>query len=284
MATHNQVRVVGYLLADPVVRGGEGAYNVIFRIRTTHRNTDDFYDQRLFEDILVFYDDNSPSGFMDRVRKLIQYDLVDIKGVFNVMTLNKASECPSCGMTNVKRKASGTFVYPISLMKRGNLTDDKDRRNELPDEILRKHFAEISNQVLLVGTVVKKPELLGTDERPCCRYPLGVDRKYYIRTQGSITSDYPWVYSFSDQARLDSEHLKVGSLILVDAFIRNREVKNNMICECCGEEYQFPDVATEFIPYSIEYLNGFYSDLEIETMKKEEALSDARDMRRQLGL
>lgn len=284
MATHNQARIVGYLLEDPVIQGNERSRTVIFKVRTTHRETENPYHYRVFEDILVYYDDNTLDGFMHRVVELKAFDLVDIKGVFNVMLINKPSICPECNCQNVKRRATSTFIYPISLMKRGNLKCDSEYRESLPGEILQKHFKEISNQVLIIGTVLADPETTGTTASPACRYPLGVDRKYYIRTQGEITADYPWVYSYGKQAVYDSEHLKKGSVILVDAYLRNRQVKNNMTCVMCGKNYTFDDVAMEFIPYSVEYLSNFYTDADIVERKESEMQAAARSAKRALGL
>ena len=81
---------------------------------------------------------------------------------------------------------------------------------------------------------------------------LGIDRKYYIRTQSDVTADYPYVYSYGNQALMDLRHLHKGSLVLADAFLRTREVQNNMVCGECGGTYQFQDVAMELIPYSVE--------------------------------
>lgn len=48
MATHNQVRMVGFLLAHPKIinEGQEGAEKAIFRIRTTHRDVDIYNGQQ----------------------------------------------------------------------------------------------------------------------------------------------------------------------------------------------------------------------------------------------
>ena len=57
MATHNQVRVIGYLLKDPQImnEGEEGGEKVIFLIRTTHRDIEG-YPCMKFQDIMVYYD------------------------------------------------------------------------------------------------------------------------------------------------------------------------------------------------------------------------------------
>ena len=111
--------------------------------------------------------------------------------------------------------------------------------------------------------------MIGDAKHPCCRYRLGVDRKYYIKTQSEITADYPWVYSYGQQAEYDYSHLKMpqdgeqGSLVLVDGFVQYRDVEAKMVCDACGEPYTYHDIVTEFIPYSIEYLNNYITDEEI---------------------
>lgn len=103
-----------------------------------------------------------------------------------------------------------------------------------------------------------------------CRYGLGVNRKYFIKEQKNEHSDYPWVYSYGEQADTDFRYLKKGSLILVDGFIHNENAMTRMKCEACDSDYTFPDVGTQFTPYSIEYLNDYKSE---EDVQKEEALN-----------
>lgn len=309
MATHNQARVVGFILDDPFVCGEPGAKKVMIKIRTTHRYTEDHLNYRQFEDILIYFDDNNNRQLMAKMLSFKKMDLIDIKGVFSVITINKPSVCEHCHAKNIKYNGCGTVICPISAMKRGNLEADYERwkgqcnvyqmltdeeresgvmkdpklDEPIPEKVLLTHFQEISNQISVIGTVVSEPELLGTEKRPACRYRLGVDRKYYIRTQGDITADYPYVYSFGEQARMDYRHLQKGSLVFVDAFLRNREVKNNMICGTCGEEYQFQDVAMELIPYSIEYLNHYLTDEDIANYEDQKAKDGANSARAALG-
>ena len=267
IATHNQVRMVGFLLAHPKIinEGQEGAEKAIFRIRTTHRDVD-IYNGQQYQDVMIYYDGIE---LMPRIKKLQQFDLIDIKGVFNILTVNKKSNCPGCGQQNVKYRGSSTFIYPISLVKLNAMREAYEHDPQLPLRILEKHFKETSNQVLIVGTVVSQPEMIGDAKHPCCRYRLGVDRKYYIKTQSEITADYPWVYSYGQQAEYDYSHLKMpqdgeqGSLVLVDGFVQYRDVEAKMVCDACGEPYTYHDIVTEFIPYSIEYLNNYITDEEI---------------------
>lgn len=272
MATHNQMRILGYLLKDPTIinDGMEGDEKILFQVRTIRRHTDGYIGKK-FEDVIVFYDGDE---FIEKMKKLVKFDLVDIKGVFNILPVNKESICPYCGKTNVKEMGTSTFIYPIHFMKLDNVQGSYEYDEKLPEDILKRHYREVSNQALIIGTVVSSPEMVGDPKHPCCRYRLGVDRKYYIKTQDNIKADYPWIYSYAQQAEWDYIHLKEGSLILVDAFIRNRQVNAKTVCANCNCDYTYPDVVTEFIPYSLEYLANYKTDediaLEKELAKREE--------------
>lgn len=311
MAAHNQMRIIGYVTNHPIIKGEEGMNTVMMNVRTTHRHTEDIYADRIFEDIMVYFNDNSDRKLMGRMKTLKKMDLVDIKGVFSVMQLNKPSVCGLCGQQNIKYNGCLTVLWPISAIKRGNLDADyqrwvdqckayreltkeereagimKDPKPDepIPEKVLVTHFREISNQVLVIGTLVSEPERIGTQKRPGCRYMLGIDRKYYIRTQSDITADYPYVYSYGEQALLDLRHLHKGSLVLVDAFLRVRDVKNNMVCEHCGASYQFPDAAMELIPFSVEYLNNYWTDEDIANFEDEKtAMENARKAKEAMGV
>lgn len=270
MAIHNQVRVVGFVKGNVRLIGNEetGTEKAFFTIRTTHRDVDCFEEEN-FEDIMVYYDGEDTS-MMNKIKKLHPFDIVDIKGVFNILTMNKRSKCSSCGTENIKYRGSSTFIYPIHMFKQNALFKAYEYDEDRPEELLVKHYKEISNQAIICGTLVNDPELKETRQGVCCRYMLGVNRKYFIKTQGEITADYPWVYSFGQQAEDDYRHLVKGSNILVDGFIRTRKVSTRMKCGMCEEEYNFPDVATEFIPYSIEYLSDYLTDEDIALQEAEE--------------
>ena len=142
MATHNHVREVGYLLKDPKIvnEGIEGAEKILFQIRTVRRHVDG-YNGKKFEDVMIYYDGTE---YMEKMKKLKQFDLIDIKGVFNVLTLNKNSLCPFCGKQNTKYRGSSTFIYPISFHKLNNILGSYEYDADLPEKILKKHFLEVS--------------------------------------------------------------------------------------------------------------------------------------------
>ena len=115
MATHNQVRAVGFLKNDPKIlnEGVEGAEKILFMIRTLHRELDGFHGMK-FQDLMVYYDGTE---LMQRIKALSKFDLIDIKGVFNILSLSKNSMCPGCGRVNTKLNGTSTFIYPISMTK-----------------------------------------------------------------------------------------------------------------------------------------------------------------------
>lgn len=264
MAAHNQIRVLGYLLDNPNIKneGVSGEEKAFLKMRVRNREIDG-YPNTEFQDISIFYDgasgNENADKIMRRIKSLKKFDLIDIKGVINVLSVNKASECPYCGEKNVKNFAVSCFVYPISLIKLNGLQIDNERNSKLPERMLREHYEEISNDVDILGTVVNEPEVV-KGKFPCCRYMLAVNRKYYIKTQDTIYTDFPWVYSYGKQCTLDAEYLQPGALVLISGFLRNRLVRSNIICQNCENEYQYEDIATEIIPYSTEYMRGHKRD------------------------
>lgn len=261
MATHNSVRLCGYLLENPVIAndGVQGAEKVFIKIRTMRRDAEDV-DPQEFEDVYVFYDGTE---LMPKIRDLKQFDLIDIKGVFNIVAANKPSRCPECGTVNFRMQGSWSFVYPMWIRKVDNVTNSYAYDAELPDAILFKHFREVSNYVTIIGTLVIDPEMIGTEQEPICRYRIGVDRKYYIKTQPDVKADYPWVYTRGQQAKDDYRHLSFKSLILVDGYIHTRNASVPTTCSHCESRYSYPDVVVDFIPYSVEYLNNYKTDEDI---------------------
>lgn len=271
MATHNSATMVGYLLKDPIVLNSneEGNRKVIVRMRTVRRDAEGYYGRRT-EDVAVYYDGDELFG---QITKLKRFDLIYIKGVFNILTMDKKSSCPWCSGKNVKYRGSATFIYPIFIMKLQSLSSMYDIDAGNPEKFITDRFTEISNMITIMGTVVSDPEMVGPPDKSYCRYRLGVDRKYYIKTQDDITADYPWVYSCGQQAEWDYRHLLQGSVIQVDGFMRSRKVKANMTCEHCGQVYTYDDIVTEFIPYSLEYLSGYKTDEDIANEEEEARLA-----------
>lgn len=266
MAAHNEVRVIGYLTKDVMVYNDETT--VFFTMRVKNRRIDAYSEE--FQTVGVYFDGGGE--MMKKIRELKKFDLVSIKGVVNVMPVSKESVCPKCMEKNIKIYGVMCYIYPNFLYKIRHLNDEEFPSPDsaktfvnTPEGVLKDEFTEVSNNIILLGNVVNQPELVTMkDKFSCCRYMLGIDRQYYIKTQDDLKIDYPWVYSYGKQKDMDIRYLKPGALVLVFGFLRNRYVKSNIVCEYCGEEYQYNDVATEIIPYSVEYLRGYHTADELE--------------------
>lgn len=268
MATMNRVRCVGFLREDPVIEKPNvpGEEKAIITLRTVRRSLEG-YKGSMTEDVLVYYDQEE---LMPRIKKLKKLDLIDITGVFNILSVSKRGVCPECHTVTVKPGGTLTFVYPIHLVKVNSLWKNQMMGEITPEEILKRHYKEVSNEINLIGTVDNDPEIVTAMKNVlCCRYRLRVDRQYLIKTQQTQKIDFPWVYSYATQADRDITYLHKGSVILVRGFIRNRSVKSNIRCcnESCGEMIAYTDVATEFIPYSVEYLRDFETDESLAAKK-----------------
>ena len=122
---------------------------------------------------------------------------------------------------------------------------------ETPDSLLIKNYQENSNQAIIVGTLVTEPQFIATTSGNLCRYGLGVDRKYYVKEQAEQHADYPWVYSYGEQAEWDAKYLMKKSVILMDGFIHNEWYTAKLVCSACKSEYTKEAVGTQFTPYSI---------------------------------
>jgi len=270
MATHNQVRIVGYLIKEPKIKneGIEGEEKFIAQIRTTRRDIEGFNDDR-FADLILFYDGTE---LMPQLKTLRRFDLIDVKGVFNIIPTPKKHFCEHCGAENIKYNTRTSAVYPIDIERKANFQDYYEQLEIMPNKILEDNYREVSNQCLLLGTVVTDPELIqAKNGRTICRYAIGVDRKYYIKSQDMETCDYPWVYEYGHRAQEDYDHLiKNESLILLDGFIHNKKLTGHMTCSECGNEFTYTDVGTQFTPYSVEYMSGYKTDEDIEREKENE--------------
>ena len=261
MARLNEVRLVGFLLKNPTIinEGKIGEEKISIKIRTTNRRIDG-YRGKHFQDILLFYDEPK---LMPRLKQLKMLDLIDVEGVLNIATLNETSRCPICGETNIKYYTPLVCVRPKSFIKLNGLQTTYEEDNRLPEMILSRYYQETSNKIQLIGNVMTDPELIGTDAHPICRYCIKIEREYYIHTQSQLTADYPWVYTFSSDAKEDVTHLKQGSLIHIRGYLQSEKVNALIQCKNCHTDYTYPNQRVSVIPYSVNYLAGYMTEKDI---------------------
>lgn len=267
MAIHNQIRVKGFF-TEPNARiyyEGTPDEKIIRILRTTHREAEGF-DGQEYQDVPIFYD-GSDARMRSFLKNCDKYDMVDVKGVINIMATNKVSYCPECGQKNVKINGTSYYVYPIFMEKTNSLRGSiEDGNVELPN-IMLERVKEVSNDAMLIGTVDNDPELLELprkqDKTICCRFRLWIERKYFIKSQNTIKNDYPWVYVYGKLASDAYKHLIKGSVVAVFGFFRNRRSFGTMECGNCGEVYRYKDNTVEIVAYSVEYLSKFITDEEL---------------------
>ena len=257
MAQHNEIRVVGYLTEEPeITQLDEDTLRVIFPIRTVRRELDGYPDGK-FIDLLVMCDSNDRN--LRLMTSLKKFDVVSIKGVINIAFATKEAPCKYCDTNNYKENTTITFIYPIFIERRGSYVNDEDK-----EEMLYRQFEEISNEVKLIGTVSKDPELImvsgckeknDTKKRPCCRFPIAIDRKFYIPSQSDLFTDYPWVYTYGQDALADFENVKKGMVVYLDGFLQSLPIESEIeACSCCGKPFTFEDSTYSVVPYSMEYM------------------------------
>ena len=271
MATINEARIVGYICREPKIinEGVKGEEKVFFQVRTVRRRTEGVSGD-IFADVMVLYaDSDSKSSFLDKMKKYKKYDIVDIDGVVNIILVPKESRCRVCGYKNIKYNAISTFVYPRQINRLGSYLDYYNEKEESPDALLYKNYAEISNKIIMGGTLITDPASinLGTGIK-CCRYELGVNRSFFVNSQPDQTADYPWVYSYGKQAESDLKYLRKEAEVTVKGFLINKTIMAKHTCERCNSIYSYESIGTQLIPYSVEYHNGHLTDADIEREKE----------------
>lgn len=179
-------------------------------------------------------------------------DMVDIRGVYTTREVKKKSIC-ACGHENI---SAGNFVFitPIYICQR-----EQELNDEQGMELLRKR-SEISNLVLLIGTLCREPEMREFENNGkksnVCQYQLAANRRYHIRDgmHDQERTDYPWIKTAGKQANEDMERLHMGSTVFINGAIQTREIERKVTCDACGDQYPIKEMACEIFPYSVEYL------------------------------
>lgn len=291
MAIHNEIRVVGFV-TDIANREEQREFTLtLMTIRhgiagmSGHRHTK----------IYVKYPYDSMNDRMASQLALVSInDIVDIEGVLMNYSYVAESECPNCGKKFPALTSQLSVVYPRSLYFK-HQTDvsldsmTKDERESRLFEILRDRYEEVSNRVILMGTVVSDPAPFSygppEDRKTGVHYVIGVNRKYRIPTQGVIDDDdedYFIVENYGDAAENDAIRLKgpvhdengnllsQGSAVFVDGYAYMRNIKKNIdfrdksvICEKCMTVITECDVRfpiSRIAAFSVEYLNRYMTD------------------------
>lgn len=216
---------------------------------------------------------------LDQIKDWKENDIVFIKGVVTSKTMVKSSFCPNCTDINgnaTRNTVKGNLVYitPIYVAKVHSYGEDKDAAIE---NLINNR--EISNQVMVMGTLIRDPKLFTTKAGlQVTQYPIAINRKFTIRTDDpNIKTDWPMVKNYGEKAMEDKIFLRYQSEIMVDGFLQARTVHRNIKCECCGKFYTWADHMMELVPYDVEYVSGHRSEDEVkaETQKTVEEIKQS---------
>lgn len=256
MATHNYTRQLGVLRKAPTFLQSKKKRYAIFNLIVVNQSRKS-RDTYIFNTPTIMVEDES---MIEDVKTYKPFDIIEVSGVITTRNINKASICEHCGAKNVKEKGTVFVITPLYLCQRATGFETKDEALKA----LIPH-AEISNRCFAIGYLVRDPELveIGRNKKNRVRYPIAIQRKYYIQDSPEIRTDYPWVNTKNNQAEDDMRYLHEGSLVYIDGYIETRNATQTSICTNCNEQYDWKDSAVEIIGESVEYLQNYYSPDEV---------------------
>ena len=158
--------------------------------------------------------------------------------------------CPHCGEVTSR---DGVIIYvdPI-FIKRCEIGVSQEEGYRLIED-----SEEISNQVKIMGTLCREPQLYENpkNKQMECDFQIASNRnRHILEDNPEKRTDYPWVKAYGKQAVDYYEALHVNSTVYIDGALQARSVKREFVCEKCGEVFEAVDSAIDIIPYNLEYL------------------------------
>ena len=261
MAVHNSVILLGLVRAKPEIV--EGLFNPTAAVPVTvvlsERNEGGWMaeGQERYATPLVI---SSEEAQIEEIKTWKPNDIVQVKGFLATREIDKSAVCPECGTRNrrieacaengVKSGGNRVYVYPIFCEKVRSFETQEDAHVYLIEH------QEISNMVTMVGHLTKDPiSISSREDRALVRYQIACNRKYCAKGMDEISerTDYPWIYSYGDQAKTDMELLQKGSCVLVDGALQTRKYLEPYTCRKCGYVYNVKGKTLEVLSYSTEY-------------------------------
>lgn len=291
MAQHNLVHMFGVVQTEPTVRvndetGQPEMAMLYLEVATASRRYESSNRDMRPQFIQICVRTTAPDTTAI-VAGLHENDLVILKGVVSTKNVTKQVVCKNCGevfsVREGKQPVEGediedgdddatsmiTYVTPIAIdVRNTNLTEDEAH------QMLLK-VREMSNEVQLIGNLCADPKPF--EGGKATSYQLGVNRKYFQRYDDpSITADYPYIRSLGVQAESDIEALRMGSMVLVDGFLKTRYFDRKSKCPYCGTIRTWTDYCIEVVPYSVEYIRDYKTGK--ERLEEKMGLLESQDI------
>lgn len=268
---HNVVNLYGMVASAPSIQKNnltgeyeQGSFHLI--VSNGARDFGDRMENIQYNKPLVMSGNPEQVKIMDTLKV---HDMVMVKSVLTTMNIVKNVNCPHCKKVT-KKTGTLAFVTPIHtvLLERG-VSEEKGI------ELLKKN-CEISNQIFLVGELCRDVDYYHENgKHRVSTYQLAVNRKFFLANDvPESRTDYPYIYTYGEQAFNDSIALKTGSGVLIDGMIRTKYFDRyskceNESCEAFGKDFKWTDHTLEVIPYAVEYLTNYTTREEYEKMENE---------------
>jgi len=195
---------------------------------------------------------------LTEMKEVDRGDMVLIKGTLCTADTARKFFCPECNHEQIEPKAVAIYVDPIFIKV---IEHNDDISEEEADELIRKNF-EISNQVYLLGTVCREPfderDYVRDEERNTDRFQFQLASKRIRRIREDEPEkivDFPWCKCYGEEAVKHHGMLHKGSSVYIDGAIQTRKITLSTICEVCGETLTKTGIATDIVPYHVEYID-----------------------------
>lgn len=259
MARHNNVFLLGAIQSKATIRiDNQGNYVAAVCPIRVMRGTRDVGDGRYTPKYDSPFIWSQNPELIEQMAKWEVGDMVEVKGTIATKTIQKSSTCPQC-KESVRNEGVLVYINPIHF-----LTVTHCETEDEMIEFLTAH-QEISNQVQIIGTLVRDPKKISPMVGlMVTQYQIAINRKFKTQSDlPEIKTDYPWIKSYGNNAEQDKKHLHIGSNIFIDGCVQARGVTRHAVCPNCQAKYDWRDNAMEIVPFSTEYLSNFYSDEDI---------------------
>ena len=269
MAIHNLVINYAQLKQAPQIAIDRNTgipingYVVVKTIRAD-RFIDDGNDSPIKEDYPIIF--TTDPAILQEMQTWSKNDMVEIKGTFATRKINKSQTCPKCRKKE-KKEGELSYINPIYAKKRAHVSNDDDAHANLVEN------REISNIAFMLGRICIEPKKIVTAKnKVIVQYPLAVNRKYRNKfDEIDEKTDYPWIKEYGEMAANDLEKIHVNTIVFVDGCVQARTIKRACTCPNCKIKFEWPDKTMEIAPYSVEYVDNYYTDEDILKMKEEES-------------
>lgn len=236
MARDNTVMLIGRITKPTVSFIEEfGTYKLVFRMTVLRSNGRMDYPR-----IVLYGLTESQARELWSEMKEDRYAIV--RGMITTRLEAKTVICPKCGnRTEFPRLMTEVIAFAPPVVLR--------------EEYIASKFAEVSNNVTMLGTVCSQVQT----KLNCTMYQLSVERSFYVQEQGSDTkSDVPWIKSFGSIGEQDALRLSPGSLVYIKGAFQTREVKYDTECSNagCDGRIRLKETFSEIISSKVEYLHN----------------------------